>query len=126
MAEIIGQSQWSPVRLLEENELASGGEDGNMNEQAKALVNRTEYLNEEKASKTDIVQGQFSFTTLAAFDAKKATLPLNCTVIIDEVGPNQGTNTWNGSVLKKNVYDPLDQAKADATAKANAAEQNAI
>ncbi|AUM28589.1 pyocin knob domain-containing protein [Acinetobacter pittii] len=111
MAEIIGQSQWSPVRLLEENELASGGEDGNMNEQAKALVNRTEYLNEEKASKTDIVQGQFSFTTLAAFDAKKATLPLNCTVIIDEAGPNQGTNTWTGTELKKSSYDPVQQSK---------------
>ncbi|MFX9872488.1 pyocin knob domain-containing protein [Acinetobacter baumannii] len=112
MAEIIGQSQWSPVRLLEENELASGGEDGNMNEQAKALVNRTEYLNEEKASKTDIVQGQFSFTTLAAFDAKKATLPLNCTVIIDEAGPNQGTNTWTGTELKKSSYDPVQQSKS--------------
>lgn len=112
MAEIIGQSQWSPVRLLEENESARGGEDGNMNEQAKALVNRTEYLNQEKANKDDIVQGQFSFATLAEFEAKKALIPINSTVVIDEAGPNQGTNTWNGSTLKKSVYDPYVQSKA--------------
>lgn len=111
MAEIIGKPEWSPIRLLEDNEYAKGGEDGNMNEQAKSLANRTEYLNEEKANKSDIVQGQFSFTTLAAFDAKKATLPLNCTVVIDESGPNQGTNTWTGTELKKSSYDPVQQSK---------------
>lgn len=107
MTEIIGQPQWSPVRLLDENELAMGGEDGNMNEQAQALVDRTEYLNQEKANKEDIVQGQFSFTTLAAFEAKKASIPINSTVIIDEAGPNQGTNTWTGVELKKSAYDPF-------------------
>lgn len=107
MTEIIGQPKWSPIRLLEEDEYASGGKDGNMNEQAYSLADRTEYLNQEKANKADIIQGQFSFSTMAAFDAKKATLPLNCTVIIDEVGPNQGTNTWNGVELKKSVYDPF-------------------
>lgn len=111
MTEIIGKPEWSPVRLLEENEFASGGEEGNMNEQAKSLANRTEYLNEEKANKEDIVQGQFSFTTMASFDAKKATLPLNCTVIIDEAGPNQGSNTWNGIELKKSSYDPASIAQ---------------
>ncbi|MFW6764991.1 SGNH/GDSL hydrolase family protein [Acinetobacter pittii] len=107
MTEIIGQPKWSPIRLLEEDEYASGGKDGNMNEQAYSLADRTEYLNQEKANKAEIVQGQFSFSTMAAFDAKKATLPLNCTVIIDEVGPNQGTNIWNGVELKKSIYDPF-------------------
>lgn len=62
-----------------------------MNEQAKALLARTEFLKNEKANKSDIVNGQYSFTTLAAFNAVKASIPANSTVIIDETGLNQGT-----------------------------------
>ncbi|KXO86088.1 hypothetical protein AYK86_03455 [Acinetobacter venetianus] len=111
MTEIIGQPEWSPVRLLGKDEFATGGEDGNMNEQAKSLANRTELLMQEKAGKDEIIQGQYRFETLAKFDAKKATLPVDCTVVIDEAGPNQGTNTWNGIELKKSTYDPVEQSK---------------
>ncbi|MBO3671324.1 hypothetical protein J5N52_04705 [Acinetobacter soli] len=107
-------------------ELARGGPDGNMNEQAKALVARTELLKEEKANKTDIVQGQYRFATLALFNEKKATIPVNSTVIIDEAGENQGANTWDGTTLKKSAYDPLAQAKNDASIKAENAKQEAI
>lgn len=78
-----------------------------------------------KADKSDIVQGQYSFTTLAAFNAVKSTIPNNSTVIIDEAGANQGTNTWTGTDLVKSPYDPVAVAAADATAKANQAELNA-
>ncbi|MHA3059495.1 BspA family leucine-rich repeat surface protein [Acinetobacter sp. ANC 4636] len=44
MTNLIGKALWSDVRLLESHEYAQGGENGNMNEQAKALVNRTEFL----------------------------------------------------------------------------------
>ena len=44
MANINGKKQWSSVRLLETHELARGGINGNLNEQAIALANRTEYL----------------------------------------------------------------------------------
>lgn len=44
MTNLIGKALWSDVRLLESHEYAQGGENGNMNEQAKALINRTEYL----------------------------------------------------------------------------------
>ncbi|WP_111895921.1 BspA family leucine-rich repeat surface protein [Acinetobacter sp. MB5] len=44
MTNLIGKKLWSDVRVLESYEYAQGGENGNMNEQAKALVNRTEYL----------------------------------------------------------------------------------
>ncbi|HHP4689727.1 TPA: SGNH/GDSL hydrolase family protein [Acinetobacter baumannii] len=111
MTEIIGQPRWSPVRLLEENELAFGGENGNMNEQAHALADRTELLMQIKAGIEDIIQGQFSFATIAAFEAKKATIPIDSTVIIDEAGPNQGTNTWDGNILKKSIYDPVETIK---------------
>lgn len=110
MVDISGDAKWSPVRVLEDNELARGGINGNMNEQAKALVNRTEFLSQEKANKKDIVQGQYRFTTLAKFNAVKSTIPVNSTVIIDEAGENQGANTWDGSILKKSSYDPLQQA----------------
>lgn len=106
MPNIEAQPEWANVREIG-IELARGGPDGNMNEQAKALVARTELLKEEKANKTDIVQGQYRFATLALFNEKKATIPVNSTVIIDEAGDNQGTNTWDGTTLKKSAYDPI-------------------
>ena len=71
-----------------------------------------------KADKSEIIQGQYSFATLADFNAVKATIPVNSTVIINEINStgtgswNQGTNTWNGTTLSKSSYDPLTQAKA--------------
>ncbi len=132
MANIQGQKKWSEVRLLETHELARGGVNGNLNEQAEALVDRTEFLNQEKASKYEIVQGIHEFDTYALFDAAKSTLPLNCTVVIGEAnttGTGQwgiGNNSWNGSVLKKSAYDPVSIAAADATQKSNAAKDEAI
>ena len=73
-----------------------------------------------KADKSEIIQGQYEFGTYAEFDAAKATLPLNCTVIINEINStgtgswNQGTNTWNGTTLSKSVYDPKAQAVIEA------------
>lgn len=116
MANIQGQKKWSDVRLLETHELARGGVNGNLNEQAKALADRTEFLNQEKASKSEIVQGIHEFDTYALFDAAKATLPLNCTVVIGEkntTGTGQwdiGNNRWNGNNLVKSAFDPKTQA----------------
>ncbi|MCH7387670.1 GDSL-type esterase/lipase family protein [Acinetobacter modestus] len=107
MTEIIGQQLWSKVRLLETDEYATAGPNGNMNEQAKALTDRTEFLKAEKVGFQDIVQGQYSFETLQKFNTLKSTIPVNSTVIIDESGPNQGTNIWDGTTLKKSSYDPV-------------------
>ena len=116
MANIQGQKKWSDVRLLETHELARGGVNGNLNEQAKALADRTELLMEEKASKTEINQGIYEFGTYAEFNALKETLPANCSVIINEepVGTQswaQGYNRWNGSILTKSIIDPVTPAK---------------
>ena len=129
MPNLEAQAAWVPVREIG-IELARGGPNGNMNEQAKALLARTEFLNQQKASKSEIVQGHYEFNTYAEFNAIKSTLPLNCTVIINEIPTGtqtwgQGTNRWNGTTLSKSAHDPLTQAKADATTKANAAEANA-
>ncbi|MCU4341771.1 hypothetical protein KTH15_13490 [Acinetobacter pittii] len=118
MTEIIGQPKWSPIRLLEEDEFATAGENGNMNEHAKSLADRTEYLNQEKASKSEITQGHFEFDTYASFNIATPNLPLNCSVIINEenqTGTGQwsiGSNSWNGIVLKKSAYDPFEKSKA--------------
>lgn len=116
MANLEAQPEWTSVRQLETHELARGGLNGNMNEQAKALVARTEYLNLEKAGKSEIVQGIFEFSTFAEFEQNKATLPNNCTVVINEentIGGDWaiGNNTWNGSILKKSEYDPTQKMK---------------
>lgn len=132
MSNIQGQKKWSEVRLLETHELARGGVNGNLNEQAQALADRTEFLNQEKASKSEIAQGVFEFGTYAEFNSAKAILPLNCTVVIGEenkTGSGQwgiGNNRWNGTSLTKSPYDPVEVAKADATAKAATAKSEAI
>lgn len=70
-----------------------------------------------------------SYTTLAEANADIAVTVLgeNTTIRVtnDPTSANNGTYQWNGTTLTKSAYDPLTQAKADATAKANAAEQNA-
>lgn len=117
MPNIEGQKRWSEVRLLETHELARGGANGNLNEQAKALADRTEFLNQEKADKSEIVQGIHEFSTYAEFDAYKANLPLNCTVVIGEentTGTGEwgiGNNRWDGSILKKSGFDPFLKAQ---------------
>lgn len=54
------------------------------------------------------------FSTLAEFEAVKATIPAHTVINIGEAGPNQGQNFWNGTTLTKSPYDPLMQAKTYA------------
>ncbi|AYA02334.1 SGNH/GDSL hydrolase family protein [Acinetobacter sp. WCHAc010034] len=111
------QPGWPAARQLDRNEFASGGPDGNLNEHAKVFLARTEYLQQQKANKSEIVQGHYEFGTYAEFNLAKSGLPLNCTVIINEINStgtgswNQGSNRWNGSTLSKSENDPLEQSK---------------
>ncbi|OTG87690.1 hypothetical protein B9T31_04115 [Acinetobacter sp. ANC 4558] len=50
MTNLTPEPSWADVREIGV-EFATGGPNGNMNEQARALVARTEFLNEEKANK---------------------------------------------------------------------------
>lgn len=117
MPNIEGQKRWSSVRLLETQELARGGVNGNLNEQAQALADRTELLMDEKASKEEIVQGVFEFATYTDFNTAKSTLPLNCTVVISEenkTGTGEwglGNNRWNGTKISKSSFDPFLSSK---------------
>lgn len=73
------------------------------------------------------VGGRKAYRTLALAVAAQATLPANTVVEVtnDPTSSNNGTYQWNSTTLTKSAYDPLAQAKADATTKANAAEANA-
>ncbi|WP_151796380.1 CotH kinase family protein [Acinetobacter soli] len=110
MTNLTPKPQFDDVYQLEKNDPALAGPGGILNKPLQALTNRTEFLKESKADKSEIVQGHFSFTTLAKFDEKKTTIPANSMVVIEEAGEHQGTNTWDGVQLKKSSYDPLEQA----------------
>ncbi|MCV2452446.1 hypothetical protein [Acinetobacter johnsonii] len=74
-----------------------------------------------------VAGGRKAFTTLALAQAAQDSLPANTIVEVtnDATASNNGTYQWNGTTLTKSAYDLITQAKADATAKANAAEVNA-
>lgn len=69
--------------------------------------------------------GNRSYLTYAEMDADKLNIPAKSKVTITNDGSNNGDWNWDGVIFTKSDYDPLTQAKADATAKANAAEANA-
>lgn len=81
------------------------------------------------SSFTAYAGGRKAYTTLALAQAlaqaAQSSLPANTAVEVTNDGANNGTYQWNGTTLTKSAYDPLEQAKADATTKANAAEANA-
>lgn len=68
-----------------------------------------------------------SYATLAEANAKVAEIPLNRLVRV--LNATDGGDYYKASAdatsLTKSAYDPVTQAKADATTKANAAEANA-
>jgi hypothetical protein len=86
-----------------------------------------QYADNIDASLTAIAGGHKAYQTLALAQAAQASLPANTIVEVtnDPTASNNGTYQWNGTTLTKSAYDPLTQAKADATTKANAAEANA-
>lgn len=69
-----------------------------------------------------------AYKTYALMDADKANIPAKSKVTItnDETASNNGDWQWDGVAFTKSAYDPLTQAKADATAKAEAAKNDAI
>ena len=78
-----------------------------------------------QAQVASVVGGHKGYTTLALAQADQPNLPANSIVEITNDGANNGTYQWNGTTLTKSDHDPLNQAKLDATTKANNAEANA-
>ncbi|MBJ9442947.1 hypothetical protein I5555_10890 [Acinetobacter baumannii] len=115
MAEIIGEGNWAPVRILEDYELARGGINGNMNEQAKALVDRTEFLKNTSATKDELSSisgGSYAFGTKAQAEAAGAAnkLPANSKIEVQNDGTNNGYYRWTGSALVPSDFNPLNGA----------------
>ena len=74
MTDIVANPEWKSVRILERDEVALGGYGGNMNEQATALVARTELLMQEKADASDLEQGKKTFlNTFDTYDSLEAS-----------------------------------------------------
>lgn len=127
MADIVANPAWKSVRILERDEVALGGSGGNMNEQATALVARTEMLRKEKLDVTtfksevsdlenqisSIGVGNEAYKTYSAMVANKLNIPPNSKVTVtnDPVDSNNGDWQWNGSVFTKSSYDPVSQSK---------------
>ena len=113
MATINAEPNWSPVRVLEQQELARGGINGNMNEQAKSLVERTEYLKEISATKDDLILisgGLFAFSTLEIALANISKIQEHSKVEITNDGMNNGVYLWEGGKLTPSEYDPKELA----------------
>ncbi|MCW3174451.1 SGNH/GDSL hydrolase family protein [Acinetobacter baumannii] len=70
--------------------------------------------------------GNRAYKTYAEMDADKANIPAKSKVTVtnDSTASNNGDWNWDGTTFTKSIFDPVSQAAADATAKANAAEAN--
>lgn len=115
MTDINPTPSWAAVRQLEISEFALGGANGNMNEQAVALVARSEFLKQ---------RATYQYNTLVEANADIANIAVNQNVNVVDGGLYL-KETSGATTLTKSPYDPLTQAKSDATTKANAAESNA-
>ncbi len=83
-----------------------------MNEQAKSLVNRTQFLKANSATKDEVAElagGNYSFETYDLMDAAKTSLSENSTItILDDPDPSKnGPWGWDGSNFTKSKYDPV-------------------
>ena len=106
MVNIVTTPEWKSVRILEQEELALGGENGNMNEQAIALVARSDFLKQRTA---------YQYNTLAEANADIANIAVNQNVNVVDSGLYKKA-TAGATSLTKSPYDPLTQAKTWATA----------
>ena len=104
MTDINPTPSWAAVRQLEIGEFALGGANGNMNEQAKSLAARSEFLKQRAA---------YQYNTLAEANADIASINLNQNIFVSE-SVNGGywyKATAGATSLTKSPYDPLAQSK---------------
>ena len=104
MTDINPTPSWEAVRQLEIGEFALGGANGNMNEQAKSLAARSEFLKQRAA---------YQYNTLAEANADIANIALNQNVNVVDSGLYYKA-TAGATTLTKSPYDPLTQAKQSA------------
>ena len=91
MTDILPPAGWPNVRQLETNEFATGGANGNMNEQAKSLAARSELLKQYAALPYESKTGGYALNErvqLANGDIVRSTIPSNVN------NPNEDMTGW--------------------------------
>ena len=111
MTDILPPAGWPNVRQLETNEFATGGANGNMNEQAKSLAARSELLKQYAALPYESKTGGYALNErvqLATGDIVRSTIASNVN------NPNVNMTGWKVPSLKpeKNLSDVPDKAAA--------------
>lgn len=111
MTDILPPAGWPNVRQLETNEFASGGANGNMNEQAKSLAARSELLKQYAALPYESKTGGYALNKrvqLATGNIVRSTIASNVN------NPNVNMTGWEVPSLKTadNLSDVPDKAAA--------------
>ena len=91
MTDINPTPSWANVRQLETNEFATGGSNGNMNEQAKSLAARSELLKQYAALPYESKTGGYALNErvqLATGDIVRSTIASNIN------NPNENMTGW--------------------------------
>ena len=124
MTDILPPAGWPSVRQLETNEFATGGANGNMNEQAKSLAARSELLKQYAALPYESKTGGYALNErvqLATGDIVRSTIASNvnnpnvdmtgwvkensASQIFDESGLSQQDINDSSKLLSANVLD---------------------
>ena len=109
MTDINPTPSWAAVRQLEIGEFALGGANGNMNEQAKSLAARSEFLKQRAA---------YQYNTMSEANADIANIAVNQNVNVVDSGLYYKA-TAGATSLTKSAYDPLTKAKTYADGVSN-------
>lgn len=102
MTDILPPAGWPNVRQLETNEFATGGANGNMNEQAKSLAARSELLKQYAALPYKSKTGGYALNErvqLATGDIVRSTIPSNVN------NPNENMTGWVKANDASQIFD---------------------
>lgn len=102
MTDILPHAGWPNVRQLETNEFASGGANGNMNEQAKSLAARSELLKQYAALPYESKTGGYALNErvqLTTGDIVRSTIPSNVN------NPNVDMTGWVKTNSTSQIFD---------------------
>lgn len=102
MTDILPPAGWPNVRQLETNEFATGGANGNMNEQAKSLAARSELLKKYAALPYESKTGGYALNErvqLATGDIVRSTIPSNVN------NPNENMTGWVKTNSTSQIFD---------------------
>lgn len=102
MTDILPPAGWPNVRQLETNEFATGGANGNMNEQAKSLAARSELLKQYAALPYESKTGGYALNErvqLATGDIVRSTIPSNVN------NPNENMTGWVKANDASQIFD---------------------